>query len=111
MGANVALEGHPVERFERRWVKKVRDTGRGMPQEAINYIFEVFRQVDGSDSREKQGTGLGLAITKQLVDRMGGTILVTTEMGKGSAFTVTLPRMSGTLRKEEKPEEKTLVAA
>ncbi len=107
-GVTVAVDS--TEDFK-NWRIHVRDTGRGMPQEAINYIFEVFRQVDGSDSREKQGTGLGLAITKQLVDRMGGTILVTTEMGKGSTFTVTLPRMSGTLRKEEKADDKVLVAA
>jgi signal transduction histidine kinase len=107
-GVTVAVDS--TEDFK-NWRIQVRDSGRGMPQEAIAYIFEVFRQVDGSDSREKQGTGLGLAITKQLVDRMGGYIEVTTEMGKGSTFSVTLPRMSGALRKEEKEEEKALVAA
>jgi signal transduction histidine kinase len=107
-GVTVAVDS--TEDYK-NWRIHVRDSGRGMPQEALAYIFEVFRQVDGSDSREKQGTGLGLAITKQLVDRMGGFIEVTTEMGKGSTFSVTLPRMSGALRKEEKEEEKTLAAA
>jgi signal transduction histidine kinase len=75
------------------WQIKVADTGIGMPPDAPNYIFDMFRQVDGADTREHQGSGLGLAITKRLVDRMGGTIAVQTELGKGSTFTVTLPRM------------------
>jgi signal transduction histidine kinase len=76
------------------WQIKVIDTGIGMPPDAPNYIFDMFRQVDGADTREHQGSGLGLAITKRLVDRMGGTIAVKTELGKGSTFTVTLPRMT-----------------
>jgi signal transduction histidine kinase len=74
------------------WKLKIADTGIGMPPDAVNYIFEMFRQVDNTDTREHQGTGLGLAITKRLVDRLGGTIAVETALGKGSAFVVTLPR-------------------
>jgi signal transduction histidine kinase len=74
------------------WYLKVADTGMGMPADAVGYIFEMFRQVDGADTREHQGTGLGLAITKRLIERIGGTIGVETELGKGSTFTVTLPR-------------------
>lgn len=74
------------------WQFSVSDTGNGMPAEAPNYIFDMFRQVDGADTREHQGTGLGLAITKRLTEGMGGTIAVQTELGKGSTFTVTLPR-------------------
>lgn len=70
----------------------VSDTGIGMPADAPNYIFDMFRQVDGTDTRKHQGTGLGLTITKRLVDKMGGTISVATTQGQGSAFTVTLPR-------------------
>jgi signal transduction histidine kinase len=73
------------------WQIKVADTGKGMPTDAAQYIFEAFRQVDGADTREFQGTGLGLAITKRLVERMAGSISVETTLGKGSTFIVTLP--------------------
>ncbi len=75
------------------WTICVRDTGVGMPPGAEKVIFEDFRQVDSSDTREHQGTGLGLAITKRLVTGMGGQIAVQSELGKGSTFTVTLPRV------------------
>jgi signal transduction histidine kinase len=74
------------------WQLRVRDTGLGMPPNAATYIFEPFQQVDNSDKRKYKGTGLGLAITKRLVERLGGTIEVVTELGKGSSFTVNLPR-------------------
>jgi signal transduction histidine kinase len=80
------------------WQITVTDTGRGMPPDAINYIFETFRQVDASDAREQKGTGLGLAITKRLIDRLGGKIDVTTELGKGSTFIVILPRVEQTAK-------------
>ncbi len=76
------------------WEIKVTDTGKGMPPDAVNYIFDIFRQVDSGDSRAHQGTGLGLAITKRLVDRMGGSISVETALGSGSTFIVRLPRLT-----------------
>jgi signal transduction histidine kinase len=75
------------------WQIRIADTGIGMPADAPSYIFEMFRQVDGADTREHPGSGLGLAITKRLVDRMGGTIDVETQLDKGSNFTITLPRI------------------
>ncbi len=73
------------------WAIKVSDTGAGIPKEAQSYIFEPFRQVDNSITRENHGTGLGLSITKQLVELMEGKITVQSEVDLGSAFTVILP--------------------
>jgi signal transduction histidine kinase len=75
------------------WVIKVIDTGIGMPADAPTYIFEKFRQVDNTVTREYHGTGLGLAIVKSLVEGMGGSINVETALGKGTTFIVTLPRV------------------
>jgi signal transduction histidine kinase len=69
----------------------VSDTGIGIPPHARDYIFEEFRQVDGSSKREFGGTGLGLAIVQKLTRAMGGTVTLASELGKGSTFTVTLP--------------------
>ena len=69
----------------------VSDTGIGMSKEALNYIFEEFRQVDMSTTRKYGGTGLGLAIVKRLTNLLGGDIAVESEEGKGTKFTVTLP--------------------
>ncbi|HNT75151.1 MAG TPA: HAMP domain-containing sensor histidine kinase [Anaerolineae bacterium] len=73
------------------WTIAVADTGPGIPEDALNYIFEPFRQVDSSATREHKGFGLGLAIVKQLAELMGGGVRVTSEMGQGSTFIVTLP--------------------
>jgi len=75
-----------------RWCFQVKDSGIGMPADAASYIFEPFQQVDGTDKRKYKGTGLGLAITKRLVERLGGSIEVTSELGKGSTFSIVLPR-------------------
>lgn len=74
------------------WQIQVTDSGIGMPPDAVDTIFEPFHQLDGSERRKYKGTGLGLAISKRLVDALGGTIDVDTELGKGSTFTVKLPR-------------------
>jgi signal transduction histidine kinase len=69
----------------------VSDTGIGMKKEALNYIFEEFRQADMSSTRRYGGTGLGLAIVKRFINLMGGDIGVESEVGKGSKFTITIP--------------------
>jgi len=73
------------------WSIEVRDTGAGIPMQDQQSIFEPFRQVSNSITRENRGSGLGLAITKQLVELMGGHIRLESEVGKGSLFVVTLP--------------------
>jgi len=69
----------------------VRDTGIGIPAELLPHVFEKFRQLDDSMTREHSGTGLGLAISRELVTLLQGTIEVLSEFGKGSVFSVTLP--------------------
>ena len=68
----------------------VRDTGIGMSPEFREKIFESFEREDRATVRRIEGTGLGMAITKQIVDMMGGTIEVESEVGEGSTFHVTL---------------------
>jgi signal transduction histidine kinase len=69
----------------------VSDTGIGIPPEEIENIFEQFRQVDGSSTRQYAGTGLGLALARRLVYQMNGQMSVSSELNKGSTFTVTFP--------------------
>ncbi len=72
-------------------VLRITDTGIGIPPEAMNYIFDEFRQVDGSSQRRQGGTGLGLAIVQKLCHAMGGDIQVTSKLDEGSIFTARLP--------------------
>jgi PAS domain S-box-containing protein len=69
----------------------VRDTGIGIPPEAIKNLFQAFTQADNSTTRQYGGTGLGLTISKTIVELMGGTIHVESDVEKGSLFSLTLP--------------------
>ena len=79
-----------------QWSITVADTGVGIPAHAKDYIFEEFRQADGSSTRQHGGTGLGLAIVRKLTLLMKGTINVESEIGHGSTFTIQLPLVEAT---------------
>ncbi|PSB09321.1 multi-sensor signal transduction histidine kinase [Pleurocapsa sp. CCALA 161] len=81
-----------VEDLECEVLFKVIDTGRGIPADILGSIFERFKQVDASDSRDKGGTGLGLPICYKIIEEHGGRIWADSEFGKGSTFYFTLPK-------------------
>ena len=87
-----------LDRGSRPFTVKVtiEDTGVGIAPLAQDAIFEAFSQVDASSQRQFEGTGLGLPISRQLVELMGGTLSVASEMGKGSTFTFEIPLESAT---------------
>ena len=75
-----------------RWALIVEDTGLGIPEEEQESIFEEFRQGDAPEHRGRGGTGLGLAIVKKIALLLGGRVALDSAPGRGSRFTVTLPR-------------------
>ena len=85
IAASVSEEGHYL-------CIEISDTGKGIPADEIGIIFDEYKQVRGSD-KESKGTGLGLSITKQFVELLRGSITVASELGKGSRFTVRIPRL------------------
>lgn len=73
---------------------KVEDDGPGIPEEAIQRVFERFYRADKGRSREQGGTGLGLSIVKHIVHCHGGKVWVTSMAGEGSSFYFTLPAVA-----------------
>lgn len=78
-------QDHTLVRFE------ISDTGIGIPKEKQATLFNAFEQADDSTTRKHGGTGLGLAIAHEIVNKFGGTLEVSSEIGEGSTFTFTLP--------------------
>ena len=72
-------------------IVEVSDTGHGIPKEDLQYVFERFYKADKARTRGKSGTGLGLAIAKNIVERHDGKIVVDSEVGVGTTFTIHLP--------------------
>jgi signal transduction histidine kinase len=77
------------------------DTGIGIKEDQLPYIFDRFRQADASASREFGGTGLGLALVKEVAKLHGGDVIVYSQFGKGSTFEVTLPLGTAHLQPQE----------
>ena len=73
----------------------VRDTGIGIPREELAKVFDEFRQVDGTSTREYGGTGLGLAISQKFAVCLGGDLFAESRLGEGSAFTLRIPTELG----------------
>lgn len=83
--------GYTIDESKTKILFFVKDSGRGIPEDKLDIIFERFRQVDDTTTRQYGGTGLGLAISKSLVELMGGEIWVESEFEKGSIFHFSVP--------------------
>ena len=99
---SVTLTARPYQDAGENWLEfAVSDTGIGMSEAQMAKIFEDFTQAEAGTTAKFGGTGLGLSITKQLIEMMGGRLLVTSIEGSGSTFTIQVPRIAKSNSKEE----------
>lgn len=82
---------------------KIKDSGKGISQENLQFIFNRFYQVDNSNTREHEGTGIGLALTKELVELHNGRISVSSKLNEGTEFILTFP--IGDIKKDVSDDE------
>ena len=80
-----------LDRIDDNAVLQVRDTGVGIPDDALEHVFERFFRVDKARSRKSGGSGLGLSIVRNMVERNNGMIHVESTVGQGSTFTLSFP--------------------
>jgi len=92
----IVVSGRKINASNHEIRFSVKDSGVGIPENWINLLFQPFTQIDSSTTRTYGGTGLGLAICKNLVEMMGGTIWVDSQLGKGSTFYFTIVAQSAT---------------
>lgn len=81
-----------VKEIVNNTIISISDTGIGITDDALPYIFDEFRQVDGTSSRQYEGTGLGLAIANKIIIVLGGSITVNSKINIGTTFTITIPQ-------------------
>lgn len=101
-GEKVAFE---VSYLEGKLEIKVSDSGKGISEEKLPFIFDRFYQVEGTLTKEREGSGIGLSLSKDLVELMDGTITVSSEEGKGTFFTVQIPIEKIKTRQKPIPEK------
>ena len=90
----ISIDARPGQEDGREWVTlAVSDTGIGMTAEQMGKLFQEFAQASSSTASRYGGTGLGLVISRRFCQMMGGDITVESEIGRGSTFTIRLPRI------------------
>ena len=108
----ISAESEKIKPETIHLIIKIEDTGIGIPEDEQNEIFESFTQVRGQNSKKYGGTGLGLSISKKLIHLMGGNISLTSEIGKGTTFTLTLQNVKVVYDfiKSEEPISNTVIS-